>query len=187
MPKHPSSQPVEPEEPILTYDSDELDTVPEDESVEPMEPTRPLKPKRHMSAKQLDNLSKAREKARCKLAEKRQRTTALKQQEKRLRELKMKRREEDVEKELLSFKSVSVAGDEEVEPVRYVRKGKKKKKPPKVVYYSSSDEDSDEPEIVYKRRPRRPSAPPAPRHAQENEENEADAYQQHLMNQLFPS
>ena len=126
--------------------------APKDVHVE--EPIKPVKPKRQLSEKQLENLAKARTKANEALKVKRERNAALKKSEKKLKELKMKEREERVQAELNAMtKTVDVEGKEEKEPVQYVRKPKKTKKPPKIVYYSSSSEESS-PEIVYKKKPK---------------------------------
>ena len=74
-------------EPMGPVEHDELEPIPE----EPGELT--IKPKRHMSEKQLANLAKAREKAKVALTVKKKRSTTLKQQERKLRELKSKEKE----------------------------------------------------------------------------------------------
>jgi len=134
-------------QPIESIDSDELESIPE-------EP--PIKPKRVMSDKQLANLAKARQKAKVTLTEKKKRTTTLKQQERKLRELKLKEKEDRIQAELNTIQNtVNIEGDVEDEPIIYKKKPKKKKAP-KVVYYSSSEEDEPEPEIVYKKKARKP-------------------------------
>ena len=187
--------------------------APKDVHVE--EPIKPVKPKRQLSAKQLENLAKARTKANEALKVKRERNAALKKSEKKLKELKMKEREERVQAELNAMtKTVNVEGKEEKEPVQYVRKPRKTKKPPKIVYYSSSSEESS-PEIVYKKKPkelptkpRKEKRPPKyPKQAKfdDQEEEKLDhavhdaaveqEYQrkllqirkQYLMQQVFPS
>ena len=138
-------------EPMGPVEHDEIEPIPE----EPGELTT-TKPKRHMSEKQLANLAKAREKAKVALTVKKKRSTTLKQQERKLRELKLKEKEDRVQAELNTLQNtVNVDGDAEDEPVRHVRKPTKKKKPPKIVYYSSSEEDDEpEPEIIYKKKPK---------------------------------
>ena len=139
------NQSIEPIGPIETYG---LAPIPED---------KPIKPKRIMSQKQLDNLSKARDKAKIKLTEKKTRTTTLKQQERKLRELKLKEREDRIQAELNTIQNtVNIDGDIEEEPIRYVKKPKKKAT--KIIYYSSS-EDESEPEIVYKKKIRKAKIP----------------------------
>ena len=134
--------------PIIPIEHDELEPIPEE---------NPTRPKRAMSDKQLANLAKAREKAKVTLSEKKKRTTTLKQQERKLRELKLKEKEDRIQAELNTIQNtVNIDGDVEDEPVVYKKKPRKKK-PPKVVYYSSSEEDDEpEPEIVYKKKARKP-------------------------------
>ena len=140
----------------------------ESQSIEPIEyeefeaipEEKPMRPKRVMSDKQLANLAKARQKAKVALTEKKKRTTTLKQQERKLRELKLKEKEDRIQAELNSIQNtvVNIDGDVEDEPIVYKKKPRKKK-PPKVVYYSSSEEDDEpEPEIVYKKKVRKPRA-----------------------------
>ena len=140
----------------------------ESQSIEPIEyeefaaipEEKPMRPKRVMSDKQLANLAKARQKAKVALTEKKKRTTTLKQQERKLRELKLKDKEDRIQAELNSIQNtvVNIDGDVEDEPIVYKKKPRKKK-PPKVVYYSSSEEDDEpEPEIVYKKKVRKPRA-----------------------------
>lgn len=126
-----------------------------DEVLEPIPEDKPIKPKRHMSDKQLANLAKAREKSKLTLTEKKKRTTSLKQQERKLRELKLKEKEDRIQAELNTLQNtVNIDGDDEDEPIVYKKKPRKKK-PPKVVYYSSSEEDDEpEPEIIYKKKPK---------------------------------
>lgn len=138
-------------EPIESMDVDELESIPEETLI---------KPKRQMSEKQLANLSRAREKAKVVLGVKKKRSATLRQQERKLRELKLKEKEDRVQAELNTLQTVNVDGDFEEEPVRYVKKPPKKKKQPKVVYYSSSEEDEPEPEIVYKKKVRKPKPIP---------------------------
>ena len=129
--------------PIDVIENEEIEAIPE-------------KPKRVMSAKQLANLAKARERAKVTLTEKKKRTTTLKQQERKLRELKLKEKEDRIQAELNTIQNtVNIDGDVEDEPVVYKKKPRKKK-PPKVVYYSSSEDDEPEPEIVYKKKVRKP-------------------------------
>jgi len=129
------------------------------------QPTEPdsivAKPKRVMTQKQLDNLAKARKKANIVLAEKRERRATLKANEKKLKEMKLKEREDRIQAEMNNIKAVNLNGEPDGSPVQYVRKSKKKKKEPKVVYYSSSSEDDSEPEIVYQKKPKK--KPPAPK------------------------
>jgi len=149
--------------------SDHSDTkpdveVPEDEIDQTEKPQSP-KQKRKMSEKQLANLAKAREKAKVKLGQKKERRDTLRQAEKKLKEMKIKDREDRVQAEINTLRAVNVEGIQEEEPVKYVRKSRKKKKAPKVVYYSSSSEDSSEPELVYRKKKKKPPAhpPTAPR------------------------
>lgn len=121
----------------------------------------PTKPKRVMTQKQLDNLAKARKKANIVLAEKRERRATLKANEKKLKEMKLKEREDRIQAEMNNIKAVNLNGEPDGSPVQYVRKSKKKKKEPKIVYYSSSSEDDSEPEIVYQKKPKK--KPPAPK------------------------
>ena len=146
-------------EPIESMDVDELESAPEETLI---------KPKRQMSEKQLANLSRAREKAKVVLGVKKKRSVTLRQQERKLRELKLKEKEDRVQAELNTLQTVNVHGDFEEEPVRYVKKPPKKKKQPRVVYYSSSEEDEPEPEIVYKKKVRKPK--PIPEEVPEEEE-----------------
>ena len=133
--------------PIDVIENDEFEAIPEE---------KPIKPKRVMSDKQLANLAKARQKAKVTLTEKKKRTTTLKQQERKLRELKLKEKEDRIQAELNTIQNtVNIDGDIEDEPVVYKKKPRKKK-PPKVVYYSSSEEDEPEPEIIYKKKARKP-------------------------------
>ena len=133
-----SDNEIEPKESIETYVTE----------------VEPIKKKRVMSEKQLANLAKAREKAKVSLTEKKKRSTTLKQQERKLRELKLKEKEDRIQAELNTIQTtVNIDGHVEAEPVVY--KKKKKKKPPKVVYYSSSSEEDDEP-IVYKKKKKPP-------------------------------
>lgn len=133
--------------PIESIEHDELEAIQEE---------KPIRPKRAMSDKQLANLAKAREKAKVTLTEKKKRTTTLKQQERKLRELKLKEKEDRIQAELNTIQNtVNIDGGVEDEPVVYKKKPRKKK-PPKVVYYSSSEEDEPEPEIVYKKKVRKP-------------------------------
>ena len=130
--------------PIESTDYDELEAIPEE------------KPKRVMSEKQLANVARAREKAKVTLTEKKKRSTTLKQQERKLRELKLKEKEDRIQAELNTIQhTVNIDGDVEDEAVVYKKKPRKKK-PPKVVYYSSSEDDEPEPEIIYKKKSRKP-------------------------------
>ena len=99
--------------------------------------------KRQMSEKQLENLAKAREKAKVALNEKRARNKKLKEQEKKLKEMKLKEKEDRIQAEMQALQPKE-ANLPKPPPV-------KKKKKQKIVYYSSSD-SSDEEEIVYKKR-----------------------------------
>lgn len=115
----------------------------------------PTKPKRQMSEKQLANLAKARAVARVKLGEKKVRTSTLKSQQKKLKELRLKEQEDRVQAELNSIRAVNLQGEKDPGPVKIERVGRKKKKEPKVIYYSSSSEDTDSPEIVYRKKTRK--------------------------------
>lgn len=118
-------------------------------------PSAPTKPKRVMSEKQLENLAKAREKANKVLKEKRARKTELRAQEKKLKELQLKQKEDMIQNQLNTLtKNVDVHGHPEQEQIKYIRKPVKKKKEPKIVYYSSSSSDDSEPEIRYVRKPK---------------------------------
>jgi hypothetical protein len=120
--------------------------------------SKPIRPKRVMSEKQLENLSKARQKAKITLMEKKKRSTTLKQQERKLRELKLKDKEDRIQAELNSIQNtVNIQGDIQDEPVIYKKKPRKKK-PTKIIYYSSSDGDDEleEEAIVYKKKVRKP-------------------------------
>jgi len=146
--------------------SDHSDEKPEceipDSEPEVAEKPEPPKQKRKMSEKQLANLAKAREKAKVKLGEKKVRRDQLRVAEKKLKEMRIKEREDRVQAELNTIKAVNLQGAPEEEPVMYVRKSRKKKKAPKVVYYSSSSSDDSEPELVYKKRPKPKKLPPPP-------------------------
>lgn len=180
-------------------------------------PPAPTKPKRVMTEKQLENLARAREKANKVLKEKRARRSEMKAQEKKLKELQLKQREDAIQSQLNSLtKSVDVHGRPEPEEVRYVRKSVKKKKEPKIVYYSSSSSDESEPEIVYKKKPRSkrkvyrkevhhhtqpppqpsapPPAPPAPVHnpdeqamKEQYERKVEQMRRRYLVDTMFPS
>jgi hypothetical protein len=134
--------------PIESTDYAEFEAIPEE---------KPIRTKRVMSEKQLENLAKARQKAKVTLTEKKKRSTTLKQQEKKLRELKLKEKEDKIQAELNTIQNtVNIEGDIEDEPIIYKKKPRKKK-PAKVVYYSSSSEDDEpEQEIVYKKKVRKP-------------------------------
>jgi hypothetical protein len=121
------------------------------------------KEKRQLSQKQLDNLSKAREKAKVVLAAKRERTQKLRKEEKKLKQLKMKDREDKVAAEMRLLQSEQ---DQDIKTPKPILKNPedtvyRRKKKPKVVYYSSSsseesssEESSSEEEIQHRRRPR---------------------------------
>ena len=145
--------------------------ISENEVIDDTPPSKPVKQKRQMTAKQLENLAKAREKANKVLKEKRARTSSLRAQEKKLKELQLKEKEQRIQEQLNMYtKNVDINGNPENDEIKYVRKSVKKKKEPKIVYYSSSSDDDSEPEIIYKRKPRKyknkvvhhHSAPPPP-------------------------
>ena len=168
-----------------------------------------VKQKRQLSQKQLDNLSKAREKAKVVLAAKRERTQKLQKEERKLKQLKMKDREDKVAAEMRLLQSEQTP---EVKPRVSIlkpptEKTTKKPKKPKVVYYSSSssscsscsstssDDSSSEEEVQYRHRPRyaktkrtppknlppRPRAPPPPSAQSENDDAMIEhQYQQNL-------
>ena len=91
-------EPIEPVEPIV------LEAVPEDGTA---------KPKRHMSEKQLENLARAREKAKISLGEKRERARKLKENERHLKEMKLKKKEDQIQAELDTLAAVSITGASE--------------------------------------------------------------------------
>jgi hypothetical protein len=143
----------------MSDSNDEVDRLEEPVKV------REVKQKRQLSEKQLENLSKARDKAKVVLAAKRERTQKLQKDERKLKQLKLKDRENKVaaemrllEREGLPPKPVTEPPDVP-KPVTKTSKPKRKTKP-KVVYYSSSSssdhssEDSSEEEVQYRRRPR---------------------------------
>jgi hypothetical protein len=159
-------------------------------------PTPEVKQKRQLSQKQLDNLSKAREKAKVVLAAKRERTQKLQRDEKKLKNLKLQERECKVAAEMRLLQSEHERQPEPETPKSSMKKpAAKRKKKPKVVYYSSSssssedltsDESSSEEEVRPRRHRRRPaksepvpSAPPhQPRPPSTQSENE-DAMLEH--------
>ena len=74
-------EPMGPIEPVAPpHAAPLLEAIPED---------GPAKPKRHMSEKQLENLARAREKAKISLGEKRERARKLKENERQLKEMKL--------------------------------------------------------------------------------------------------
>ena len=183
-------EPMGPIEPVAPpHAAPLLEAIPED---------GPAKPKRHMSEKQLENLARAREKAKISLGEKRERARKLKENERQLKEMKLKKKEDQIQAELDTLAAVSITGASEDGPVRYVRKPKKKKKPPTVVYYSSSSEDEGPPVMVYRKKPKeqkhQPVAAPAVFEEQAHDAAVEKSYndelarlrREYMMKQVFP-
>lgn len=113
------------------------------------------KPKRQLSEKQLANLAKAREKARIVNKERNAAKRQLKADEKKVKQLREKKRHDEVRAEL----EIMQGNDPEPEPAPAPKKAKAKKKK-RVVYYESSS-SSSESEVEYVKRPRRKPAVPA--------------------------
>ena len=170
----------------------------------PAKVEKALKPKRVLSEKQLENLAKAREKARVVNRERNERKRQLKADEAKVKELRIKKREDEVRAEI----KVMEGSGQEQEPAPAPKKPKAKQKKKRVVYYSSSSSES---EVEYvrkpsrKRRPRKESRPvsfedpepsgPSPeeiRHLEERAlENEYQEKlrkmkRQMIMNSVFP-
>ena len=122
----------------------------------PEAPAAEPKKKRQLSEKQLANLAKAREKAQVTLKAKRERNNKLKAEEKKLKELRFKEREDKIAAEIKLMQSNQDQEEMDDEPPPKP-KPKRKPKKQKVVYYTDS---SSEEEVVYKRKPKVPKAPP---------------------------
>jgi hypothetical protein len=143
------TEPVSPD-----HSGDELERAPR----LPAKVEKALKPKRVLSEKQLENLAKAREKARVVNRERNERKRQLKADEKKVKELRIKKRETEVRSEL----EVMQQAEPEPEPAPTPKKRKAKAKKKRVVYYSSSSSES---EVEYVRKPsrkRRPREEPRP-------------------------
>jgi len=143
----------------MSDSQDEVDTT-----EEPVK-TSQVKQKRQLSEKQLDNLSKAREKAKVVLAAKKERTQKLRKEEKKLKHLKRIHRENKVAAEMKLMQIEQESSEPKKHKPEKLEKAEvevKRKKKPKVVYYSSSSSSasssdassssSSEEEIKYRRR-----------------------------------
>ena len=130
------------------------------EPVEPIddEQPKPVKQKRVLSEAQLENLSKARAKAKEALKLKKSRNENIKMKKRLIKTAKKEHEESLLDDELKKYKppkKIEIETEEE-EPSPLptnTRKARRKK----VVYITDSDDDSDsesEEEIVYKRRPK---------------------------------
>jgi hypothetical protein len=116
------------------------------------------KPKRVMSEKQLENLKRAREIAKVKLNQKKKETTENKKKEVELKLLQKLEKNQTINKQLEDLKEKVIKSEPEKEPspipkiddeIIYIKKTKSKPKK-KVVYISESD--SDDQEVVYKKK-----------------------------------
>jgi hypothetical protein len=116
------------------------------------------KPKRVMSEKQLENLKRAREIAKVKLNQKKKETTENKKKEVELKLLQKLEKNQTIDKQLEDLKEKVIKSEPEKEPspipkiddeIIYIKKTKSKPKK-KVVYISESD--SDDQEVVYKKK-----------------------------------
>jgi len=127
---------------------------------EPSEGAEPItvKKKRVLSEKQLANLAKAREKARVVNKERSERHRKIKADERKVKELRIKNKEDKLAAEL----QVMETDKPQAEPAPAPAKAKPKKKKKRVVYYSSSSSES---EVEYVRKPaskRKPRREPDP-------------------------
>lgn len=150
-----------------------------EEPIEPINQTLPLPPpkaKRVLSQAQLENLSKARTKAKEALKLKKSRNENIKMKKRLIKTAKKEHEESLLDDELSKYKpptkpikepSIEIMQEEEPSLPTKTRKTRRKK----IVYVSDSDSSSDsssEEEIVYKRRPRsktirqRPVSKPRP-------------------------
>ena len=131
----------------------------EDEVIKPvLEEIITKKPKRVMSEKQLENLKRAREIAKVKLNQKKKETTENKKKEVELKLLQKLEKNQTIDKQLEDLKEKVIKSEPEKEPsqipkiddeIIYIKKTKSKPKK-KVVYISESD--SDDQEVVYKKK-----------------------------------
>jgi len=131
----------------------------EEEVIKPvLEEIITKKPKRIMSEKQLENLKKAREIAKIKLNQKKKETAENKKKEVELKLLQKLEKKQTIDKKLEDLKEKIIKPEPEKEPevipkleddIIYIKKTKSKPKK-KVVYISESD--SDDQEVVYKKK-----------------------------------
>jgi len=130
----------------------------EEEVIKPvLEEIITKKPKRIMSEKQLENLKKAREIAKIKLNQKKKETTENKKKEVELKLLQKLEKNQTIDKKLedLKEKIIKPEPEQEVIPkleddIIYIKKTKTVKPKKKIIYISESD--SDDQEVVYKKK-----------------------------------
>jgi hypothetical protein len=127
-----------------------------------------VKPKRIMSEKQLENLKKAREIAKIKLNLKKKESDAIKKKNNELKLLQKLEKNLSIDKQLDELKKKVIKpkepepepeqkqepGEIELETV-YIKKPKTKPKKKKIIYISESDDESDEEQIIYKKKSNR--------------------------------
>jgi hypothetical protein len=130
----------------------------EEEVIKPvLEEIITKKPKRVMSEKQLENLKKAREIAKIKLNQKKKETAENKKKEVELKLLQKLEKNQTIDKKLEDLKEKIIKPEEPEhipipkleDEIIYIKKTKSKPKK-KVVYISESD--SDDQEVVYKKK-----------------------------------
>jgi hypothetical protein len=132
----------------------------EEEVIKPvLEEIITKKPKRVMSEKQLENLKKAREIAKVKLNQKKKETTENKKKEVELKLLQKLEKNQTIDKKLEDLKEKIIKPEPEKEPevipkleddIIYIKKTKTVKPKKKIIYISESD--SDDQEVVYKKK-----------------------------------
>jgi len=139
----------------------------EEEVIKPvLEEIITKKPKRIMSEKQLENLKKAREIAKIKLNQKKKETAENKQKEVELKLLQKLEKNQTIDKKLEDLKKVIIKPEPEPEvekipkidnDIIYIKKTKTVKPKKKIIYISESD--SDDQEVVYKKKSKKKEAP----------------------------
>jgi len=139
----------------------------EEEVIKPvLEEIKTKKPKRIMSEKQLENLKKAREIAKIKLNQKKKETAENKQKEVELKLLQKLEKNQTIDKKLEDLKKVIIKPEPEPEvekipkidnDIIYIKKTKTVKPKKKIIYISESD--SDDQEVVYKKKSKKKEAP----------------------------
>jgi hypothetical protein len=132
----------------------------EEEVIKPvLEEIITKKPKRVMSEKQLENLKRAREIAKIKLNQKKKETTENKKKEVELKLLQKLEKNQTIDKKLEDLKEKIIKPETEKEPevipkleddIIYIKKTKTVKPKKKIIYISESD--SDDQEVVYKKK-----------------------------------